>query len=586
MGAATPEDWGIASGYWNNDGRWLEAPAATMAAIQTAMGAGEGPPPEPAALVVRTGDRRAVPEAELITEDGAELRLEGRLPPDLPAGYHRLRSEAGERRLVVAPARCHLPADLFGWGLAVQLHSVLSEQSQGLGDLADLGTLRRWADDLGASFLLLNPLHSALPGLPQEPSPYYPSSRRFMNPLYLRVHDLAPISAGDLLDRDAAWTAKMAALGAIWNERRGRVAGEVEEHLARTPGLEDYAIFCVLCERLGRPWQRWPEAYRHPSGAAVRRVAQEDRPQVLFHAWLQLELDRQLAGAAGRAGLVADLAVGVHPDGADAWAFQDTLAAGMSVGAPPDAFNTAGQDWGLPPFDPWRLAAHGYEPFVQTIRAAFRHAAGIRVDHVMGLFRLFWIPAGEGPPAGTYVAYPHRELLDILALESTRAGAYVVGEDLGTVQPEVREALHERDVLSYRLLWFEPGPPDGYPREALAALTTHDLPTLAGVWRESDPMPEVRERLAGQAGLSADASPEAVLEAAYGLLARAPSRLLAATLEDICGSPDRPNRPGRLDPSNWSRPLPLSLEALTRSPAASAVARILGRRSLDPRSLD
>jgi 4-alpha-glucanotransferase len=305
---------------------------------------------------------------------------------------------------------------------------------------------------------------------------------------------------------------------------------------------------------------------------------------VRFHEWIQWRLDGQLTEAARPGALVHDIPVGFHPDGADAWAWQGTFAEGVSVGAPPDSFNQAGQDWGLPPFDPWRLAAAGFEPFVQTLRAAFRHAAGVRLDHVMGLFRLYWIPLGGGGPGhGAYVRYPARELLDILALESVRAGAYVVGEDLGTVEDGVRRELRDRGVLSYRLVWFEPHPPEAFPVAAVAALSTHDLPTLMGVWEGVDPMPEVRERLIEMAGLAPAATEDDVIEKAYRLLARAPSRLVALTLEDVAGARERPNRPGTTAPSNWSRRLPLTLEQLRRSRRARVLASILARHDSEGR---
>lgn len=570
------------------DGSWRETSAETLGAILGAMGAGAGgpPPPDELALVVEEGSRAAVPEPELVTEDGARLRLHGELPGELPLGYHRLLGDRGERRLVVAPPACHLPDDLEGWGLAVQLYSLTSRQSLGMGDLADLAELGGWASGLGAAFLMLSPLHAAVPGLPQEPSPYYPSSRRFMNPLYLRLEDVPAglaqsARAGDLIDRDAVYRAKLAALEAEWERVSGRVAGPLADFRRRRPGLEEYATFCALSETHGRPWRAWPAELRHPGSAAVARFAQEQSARVRFHEWLQWQLEEQLRDAAGAAGTIHDIAVGVHPDGADAWAFQDQIAHGVSIGAPPDTFNTSGQDWGLPPFDPWRLAAAGYEPFIQTVRAAMRHAAGVRMDHVMGLFRLYWIPAGGGPAAGTYVGYPSRELLAIVALESARAGAYVVGEDLGTVEDRVRRDLYVKRVLSYRLLWFEPGPPDAYPRQALAALATHDLPTLLGVWSGADPMPEVRERLAGLAQVPAAADPDQLIEAAYRLLARAPSRLLALTLEDLAGQRERPNRPGTTDPANWSRRLPLGLEELRQLPRAAALSTTLSRHGRD-----
>jgi 4-alpha-glucanotransferase len=218
----------------------------------------------------------------------------------------------------------------------------------------------------------------------------------------------------------------------------------------------------------------------------VQAFAREHADRARYHQWLQWRVEGQLGQANAHLDVMQDLAIGCDPAGADAWLWPDAFALGVRVGAPPDEFNTRGQDWGLPPFNPWALRARHYEPFIQTMRSGFRHAGGMRVDHVMGLFRLFWIPPDAGPAEGAYVRYPHHELLDILALESHRAGAYVVGEDLGTVADYMREELAARDVLSYRLLWFEPSPPPQYPERALAAVTTHDLPTIAGMWSGSD----------------------------------------------------------------------------------------------------
>ena len=581
MGGPKAEAWGIAPGYHDISGQWRRPQPATEAALLTAMGASaEEPETRAGALVVRSGDQRKVPEPELVTEDGARLRLQGHLPAELPLGYHLLRGERHERRLVVNPGECCLPDGLHGFGFVVQLYALLSAASAGIGDLADLGALGRWArEDLRAAFLLVNPLHAPLPGLPQEPSPYYPSSRRFLNPLYLRLEDVPgtsreALNAEPSLDRDRVYEVKIGLLEAAWLRARGRAAASLRRFRAERPGLQEYAVFCALTEVHGRAWREWPAELRHPASAAVARFAREQADRVGFHEWLQLQLDLQLREAAGRPPMIVnDLAIGAHPDGADAWAWQGQLAAGVSVGAPPDPFNAEGQDWGLPPFDPWRLRAAGYEPFVQTLRAAFRHAAGVRVDHVMGLFRLYWIPAGQGPEAGAYVRYPAAELLDILALESLRAGAYVVGEDLGTVEDQVREELRRRQVLSYKLLWFEPGDPAHYPAQALAALTTHDLPTVRGVWSGADPMPEVRERLQRLPGADDD-----VLLAAYRALAAAPCRLLAATLEDVTGMSERPNRPGTIDEHpNWSLRLPLTLEQLMGDERPRSVARILSR---------
>jgi 4-alpha-glucanotransferase len=254
----------------------------------------------------------------------------------------------------------------------------------------------------------------------------------------------------------------------------------------------------------------------------------------------------------------------------------------MGVGAPPDAFNAAGQDWGLPPFDPWQLRARAYRPWAETLRAAFRHSGGLRVDHVMGLFRLFWVPSGSSPAEGAYVRYPASDLLDVLALESHLAGAYVVGEDLGTVEPEVREELSRRQVLSYRLWWFEDRPPSQWPELALAAVTTHDLPTVAGLWTGRDPQADdfsdLRGRLREKLALEEAAPVEAVVEATYRSLADAPSMLVTATIEDAIGAPERPNLPGMTVDTNWSLALPATLEEIEGDERPRRLARLLGRR--------
>ncbi|MBO0686456.1 MAG: 4-alpha-glucanotransferase, partial [Candidatus Dormibacteraeota bacterium] len=381
-----------------------------------------------------------------------------------------------------------------------------------------------------------------------------------------------------LLQRDRVHELKMRALGELFELFDEGDPGFQAYRREQGSDLRDYATFCALSERQEGPWPQWPPGYRRPRTTAVDLFRREHESRVRFHEWLQWLLDRQLARAAREIGLVQDLAIGVRGDGADAWMWQDALAQGFSVGAPPDPFNPAGQDWGLPPFDPWRLRAAAYEPFIQTVRAAFRHSAGLRVDHVMGLFRLYWIPAGGSPARGVYVRYPHRELLDLLALESRRAGAYAVGEDLGTVEAEVREELARRRVLSTRLLWFEEQPPTGYPRDSMASLTTHDLPTLAGVWEGSDSDPQLRRRLLTQAGLEGGEDTDQAAAAAHRALAASPARLLAATLEDALGVSERPNKPGtRTEWPNWCLGLPAGLEELERSPGPRRLAETLRR---------
>jgi len=589
--------WGVAPGFHDIGGSWVAANPETVDRVLDAMGADGRDPPRAAARVVRAGEPLTLPGgAEVVTEDGAVVPAADVAAAGLPPGYHTLRraDTGAETRLIVSPGRCHLPPDLHAWGWAAQLYALRSRQSWGLGDLADLRELGRWAAGMGARALFVNPLYAPLPILPQEASPYYPSSRRFRSPLYIRVEDVpgaaelgdrlaAPAIAGRALnsrrriDRDEVYRLKMPALEELFAAFRG--SPDFDRYLRdEGPELADYAVFCALSEVHGVPWHDWPAGLRHPRSAEVCRFRVEHERRVRFHQWLQWVLDRQLAEAAAEIGLVHDLPVGVQADGADAWAWQDVFARGVSVGAPPDPFNQAGQDWAVPPFDPWRLRAAGYEPFIQTVRAGFRHGAGLRIDHVMGLFRLFWIPVGEGPAAGVYVRYPSRDLLDIVALESQRAGAFVVGEDLGTVEDTVRDELAARRMLSYRLLWFEERPPAEYRPESLAALTTHDLPTLAGIWEGSDPDAMVRERLRRYAGVTDGRPTCEVAEAAYGALAASPSKLLAATLEDALGVPERPNKPGTTTEwPNWSLALPVSLEELRRDPRPARLAAALRR---------
>jgi 4-alpha-glucanotransferase len=451
------------------------------------------------------GDRALAAPVELALEDGSSRTADAALPADLPLGYHRARARDGrESLLVVAPSACHLPDDLKTWGFAAQLYAARSRASWGLGDLADLARLGRWARGLGAGVVMVNPLSAPTPVPLIEPSPYYPSSRRFRNPLYLRVEDVpgfaalgpagaALANAGRALnhdrriDRDAVFRLKMEALRALYAAFAGDADFDRHWH-EQGFALTDFATYCALAEVHGKDWRRWPAGVRRPDGADVRAFRDAHLPRVRFHAWLQWLVDRQLAAAARELPIVNDLPIGIDVAGADAWCWQDLMADGVSVGAPPDEFSASGQDWGLTPFVPHKLRAAGYRPFIETIRAQLAHAGGLRIDHVMGLFRLFWIPraTGLGAKGGAYVRSRADELLAIVALESVRARAFIVGEDLGTVEDGVRETLAAKKMLSYRLLYFEPGAPATFPELALSSVTTHDLATLAGLWSGGD----------------------------------------------------------------------------------------------------
>lgn len=595
--------WGIEDGYWDIAGQWHDTPDSTRRALRVAMGGlGDVADPPPASRpvwFVRHGTTPAIERpGELVLEDGTHLSAMTALPPDLPLGYHDLLPSDGgpATRLIVAPDRCHLPDGLRTWGWSAQLYAARSHASWGIGDLGDLATLARWSASLGAGVLGINPLHAAQPGPQQDPSPYFPSSRRFRNPLYLRIEDVPGFSASDktlalaaeagrslnnkrVIDRDQVYALKLPALELLWTGF-GHDA-RFDAFIARGgSALRQFAVYCALAERHGGGWTTWPSEYRRPDSPSVTRFAAAQHDRLRFHCWLQWLLDEQLAAAGAEIALLGDLAIGFDPGGADAWVWQNTMAHGVRVGAPPDAFNAEGQDWGLPPFVPWRLRAVGYEPLVQTVRAALDHCGALRIDHVMGLFRLFWIPEGGGPTDGTYVRFPDNELLDIVALESDRAGAVIVGEDLGTVEDEVREQLANRGVLSYRLVWFENEPPEAFPPQTLAAVTTHDLPTIAGVWSGTDDQAdsELRRRLVELTGLPATAAVDEVVVAAHARLADAPSMVVTATLDDALRVQERPNLPGTtIERPNWSLALPRAVEDLVDDPVVAQVAEALRR---------
>ena len=447
--------------------------AAVVAAI------GPDAPDSGAVAVVRRGARLPL-AGELVLEDGSSLGRTESMPADAPYGYHRLTHDDGDEQLIITgPGRCHLPPKLRAWGWTIQLAATRSRSSWGIGDLADLRELGAWSAAAGAGFMAVGPLGAPNPGPEPEPSPYYPSTRRFGSPLHLRIEEVpgAELLGGDLaelamagrvlnaerlIDRSRVAALKMAALERIWAAPADRSAFEAWR-AQRGVSLERWAVFVVLTERLGAGWHGWPEPFRDPTGPAVERAAAQHADRVAFHAWIQWCFDLQLAAASVPLFRVADMPVGVDPGGFDAWDWQGQLAMGASVGAPPDRFNAAGQVWGLPPFIPHRLRTSAYRPFIETIHAQLRHAGGLRIDHVLGLFRLWWIPSGQDPARGAYVRSHTDELLEIVALESHRAGAVVIGEDLGTVPAGVRDELRRRRLLSTRLALFERVEPARYP---------------------------------------------------------------------------------------------------------------------------
>ena len=623
--SAAPDGWGIISAYEDAFGDWAEVPRDTRDALVRAMGgdpADDAPPPVDAVLVVRQGEQPEVAGAtEVRLEDGSRRPLDGALPEDLPTGYHDLivTGRAEPRRLIVSPGRCHLPDGLVAWGWSVQLYAARSAESWGIGDLADLRTLAEWSADIGAGTLLINPLDAVTPVTPRETSPYYPTSRRFLDPLYLRIdevpgaRELADFdelqAAGQALtdaapiDRDRIAAAKFAVLERVWREAAGAGNEDAFLHFAKERGeaLAVFATFCALAEHHGSGWRDWPEQHQHPASEAVEAFVRAHADRIRFHSWLQWLCDEQLRLAGAPVALLGDLPIGADPDGADAWAWQDVLATGVSVGAPPDELGPQGQNWTLPAFVPWKLQAARYEPFIDTVRAALRHVGGLRIDHVLGLFRMFWIPPGGTAADGAYVKMPTDDLFDILALESQRAGAFIVGEDLGTVPEGVREELDARDVLRYQVWWFEDAPLEQWSTKALASISTHDLPTVAGVWTGRDAQMQaelghepdeewhgqLRQRIVAATGIPADASPAEATVALHRHVASAPNQLVLAQLDDAIETPERPNVPGtdrNARPQNWSLPLPVKIEDLPDHPTVTAMATAMshGRTSRVP----
>jgi 4-alpha-glucanotransferase len=591
---------GVAVSYQNWRGRLVEIPDETLAAVLGAMGDDGGPG--------AYGDRGLVPGG---------------------------RAAVGGGPVAPFPAR-------RSWGFTVQLYSVRSRASWGHGDLRDLADLAAWSGgELGADFVLVNPLHAAEPLPPVSPSPYLPMTRRHISPLYLRIEDIpeyarlgaadrarvdslgAPLRAASttaaLIDRNAVWAAKRSALEIIravplGRDRRAEFDAFRAHHRR---AVEDWAVWCAIAEAHGPDWRRWPAALADACSAEVAAFGRERAGRVDFHIWLQWLAAEQAAAAqlaAGRAGMtigvINDLAVGAHPGGADAWARRDVIVSGISVGAPPDEFNQRGQDWTLPPWHPGRLAALAGRPLAELAGVATRHAGGMRIDHVMGLARLWWIPAGMSPGLGTYVRYDHELLGGVLAAEAARAGALAIGEDLGTVEPWLRHFLAARRVLGTSMLWFErradgtPRRPRGWRRGCLATVGTHDMPPAAAFLTGEHvsirvglgllTRPEEEERAAARAetgrwldvlgrdGLlppGARPSPEEFTVALYAYLTLTPAVLIGVSLAEAAGERRPQNMPGTVDEyPNWRIPLadgdgvPVLLEDLPAHPGVRAVA--------------
>lgn len=587
------------------------------------------------------------------------------VPRPQPIGYHRLtvhdhttRALLASTRLIVTPSQCYSPPLLARgariWGLALQLYALRSHRNWGIGDFTDLRNAAAVAADGGADFVGINPLHALFPTRPEAASPYSPSSRAALNVLYLDVEaiddfahckaararvysaafqsTLARLRAFDHVDYSGVARLKFEILALLYDHFRRQ---ELEPESARGRAFRDFqrergrafklhGLFDALQEQVaatgGRGgWPSWPPEYRPPSAIADDELYHRHEERAEYFQYLQWQAELQLAAASAHAracglgiGLYSDFAVGADAGGAETWSQAAVYAPDMHIGAPPDDFNLRGQDWGLPPMLPNRLKAAGYEPFITALRVAMRHAGALRIDHVMALMRLFWVPEGTVPVDGAYVDYPFSELLGIVALESRRNRCLVIGEDLGTIAPGVRAALAAAGVLSYRPLYFERTaegeftPPESYPKQALVTVGTHDLPTLAGYWAGRDIAARTRLRLypdeearaaalvarmrdrdrllraLEQAGvLAASTRPRRMtvdlMVAVHRFLARTPSMVMAVQLEDVFGQDAQVNLPSTTEDQypNWRRKLAIPLESWAANRRFAALTRML-----------
>lgn len=507
------------------------------------------------------------------------------------------------------------------WALAVQLYGVRSHRNWGHGDFTDLAALIELAAALGAAGIGLNPLHALFDDHPERASPYAPNSRLFLNTLYIDVdaiaefpgldpegaQDVARLRNAEQVDYPGVARAKLAGLRLAYARFRAEASPDRRrdfEQFKHEQGLAlvRFAAFEVLRRRFPQVWWEWPEEWREPSEAALAALRASDDEAIGFYEFVQWTADRQLAACAATArargltiGLYLDVAVGVDAGGADAWSEQGAILRGLSAGAPPDQFNPSGQNWGIAAFHPRGLSAHAFEPFRRMIAAAMRHAGAIRIDHVLGLNRLFLVPHGAPPRDGAYFRFPLEALLAVIAQESVAHRCIVIGEDLGTVPDDLRGKLADWGVWSYRVLLFERYAdglfmaPDRYPATALATFSTHDLPTFAG-WRDAHDL-AVREALGMPTGES-EADRRLSYEALQGALTHAgldgtegfiavarylaatPSRLVVVSAEDVLGVIDQPNLPGTIDEHpNWRQRLPLALEDWVRYAPLQTLAR-------------
>ena len=583
---------------------------------------GEFRPDELSLLGTREIDGRRIEHRRLVIDSKA-------------VGYHRVTIVSDgvtDAVLALVPDTSYLPLRLAAgqrlWGAAAHLYTLRSDTDWGIGAFTDLAQLCASIGKAGGCTIALNPFHALFPDRPEDASPYSPSSRLFLNPIYIDIgaepgaqeipgidaliRSASQLRAGELIDYTGAWRAKQAGLELLFARFRQQPEpqGFAEFVTARGEALENFALFSALAEQHGVSWQNWPLDRRHPQTAS-RHVDAGVAERAAFHRYVQFVADRQLRAAADAArtagmdvGLMRDLAMGINPDGADAWMDQEAYVPGLRCGAPPDDFQPKGQEWGVLPLDPVRLRRN-LAPFARLLDANMRHAGGLRIDHVIGLQRQFFVPLGAEANAGCYVRFPFDDLLGVLALESWRHRCLVVGEDLGTVPEGFRQRIHDMDIPGCAVLYFERmpdgrfRPPSDYRKKAVATVSTHDLTPLAGYWEkrdvalrqslgiytESEARAQEAQRdvdrarlleVLAQAGIpllaedgNSTAATPALCRAVHAFLASSSAQLFLAKLDDLLGEREQLNMPGTtLEAPNWRRKLsagvddPMLVEAL------------------------
>ena len=568
--------------------------------------------------------------AEATGEDGVTLHLaitDGLLAPLAQPGYYDLAFGGQTTKLAVAPAQCRLPAKR-GWGASLQIPSLRGSTARAFGGFGELADAAQQLGQVGCDALAINPVHALFPGQGDDFSPYSPSSRTFLN---TALGDSAllglpswPAAAADsdLIDWPSALPQRLADLRSCYaGLDPGQRAQILEASAAEGPALHRHATFdalyCHFRAQGAADWREWPARYRQADSAAVAQFAVQQGDEIAFHLFAQWLAREGLAAAqhqaidAGMAiGLIADLAVGVHPGGGDCWAMPKAMLQGLTIGAPPDPLGPLGQNWSISGFSPDGLRQSGYQPWIAMLRAALRSAGGLRIDHAFGLARLWVIPAGGNSSDGAYLAYPFLDLVRLATLEAHRAAAIIIAEDLGTAPPGFTQAVSSRNMLGMRVLWFERAADHGfigaqdYPPGCAAMTGTHDTPTVAGWWSGRDldwaerlgrlpkgtdraKAEEVRDwdrgllwsTLMPDSPRPAADDPQPAVCAAIDHIARSPAVLAVVPVEDLLGEADQPNLPGTVsEHPNWQRKLPAPIAQLLKDDLVAGRVKALSNR--------